>query len=82
MQVLELGNGEYIGTSGGFIVLGFDTPDLEVSYVEGNQWYACIEDPDQVEQYKRAFDVLRADALSPEQSRTLMRRRVKDFTCD
>jgi len=79
IQVIGMEGGEHTGLLGGFTVIGFDSSDPDVAYVEGHLWDACVEEQAQVEMYKRSFELLRAVALSPDNSRSLMRRIAKDF---
>jgi transcriptional regulator with XRE-family HTH domain len=69
IQILSLESGEHCGARGTYTVLGFEpAADLQVVYVEGNRLEACIEDPPQVDIYKRDYERLRAQALGPDES--------------
>jgi hypothetical protein len=80
IQLLAKESGEHPGMAGNFTIVGLgDRSPAEAVYVEGNRWDACVEDPDQVAAYVRAFDYLRAAALSFEESKSRLRRLVKDL---
>ena len=72
VQIIGREAGAYIGMSGGFTVVGLEPQSPEAVYIEGNGWDACVEDPEQLARYMRSFELLRAVALSPEQSRLRM----------
>jgi transcriptional regulator with XRE-family HTH domain len=70
IQVIGRETGAHIGIDGGFTTIGFSSgPQAGAVYVEGHRWDACIEESDQMVQYMRSFELLRAVALSPAESR-------------
>jgi transcriptional regulator with XRE-family HTH domain len=69
VQVLPFDAGEHIGLAGPFTVFHFEPQaTLTAVYLEGSHWEACLEDNSEVEPYRRDFDYLRAQALSPKES--------------
>lgn len=73
IQIIGKEVGQHVGLGGGFEMIGLDSPEPEAVYVEGARWDACIEDRELLNIYSQAFERLRADALSIEESRTRMR---------
>ncbi|MGS2588183.1 helix-turn-helix domain-containing protein [Streptomyces hebeiensis] len=73
VQVLSFDAGAY-PTTGPFTVLGFpEQEDPDVVYREGLTDSVYLELPTEVAVYTKAFDQLRALALSPQRSATLIR---------
>jgi transcriptional regulator with XRE-family HTH domain len=68
LQILPFEAGAHAGMRGGFTVLAFDNGNPAV-YVEGPAGVACLERPDELDHFSRAFDYLTAAALPPQQTR-------------
>ncbi len=81
LQVLAKEHREHPGMSGPFAILNLDSPlDLKAVYVEGNLWDACLEGPAEVAYYERAFEILRAMALGPQESVSRLQRISENFS--
>ncbi|MEU8271308.1 helix-turn-helix transcriptional regulator [Sphaerisporangium sp. NPDC049002] len=75
VQVLPSAAGAHPATAGTFAMLEFREPhDPDVAYVESMTSILYIENDVEMYRYTLAFDHLRAAALSPEESRTLITR--------
>jgi transcriptional regulator with XRE-family HTH domain len=69
LQVLPLTVGEHAAMDGAFIIYQFsDSIDPNVVYCEHASIDMYVESPDQVESYKMAFERIRAEALTPDES--------------
>jgi len=65
LQVLPFSAGAHAATSGPFVIIKFpDAPDLAVVYLEGQTGGIYLHGGDEVARYTRAFEHLRATALS------------------
>ncbi len=74
LQVMPFGHGGHAAEGGAFTVLGFPEPDLpDVVYLEQLTSALYIDKRDEVAQYTRVMDRLRADSLAPDLSRDLIR---------
>jgi transcriptional regulator with XRE-family HTH domain len=81
VQILDLTAGAHASMGGSFVIVGFDSPsDPEAVYLEGQNWDACVEDREEVKSYKESFELLRASALSPDESVKFLQRRAKEFS--
>ncbi|MFI8216081.1 helix-turn-helix domain-containing protein [Streptomyces sp. NPDC085932] len=79
LQVLPFDAGTYPAT-GSFTMLGFPAPeDPDVVYRDGITDAVYLEGEHHVREYTRAFDGLRAAALSPQRSALLIESIVKDY---
>ncbi|AXE86199.1 helix-turn-helix transcriptional regulator [Streptomyces sp. Go-475] len=79
LQVLPFDSGTY-PTTGSFTMLGFPAPeDPDVVYRDGITDAVYLEGEHHVREYTRAFDGLRAAALSPQRSALLIESIVKDY---
>jgi hypothetical protein len=79
LQVLPFDAGTY-PTTGSFTMLGFPAPeDPDVVYRDGITDAVYLEGEHHVREYTRAFDGLRAAALSPQRSARLIESIVKEF---
>ena len=72
VQVIPLEAGAHPGMDSAFAVLQLETVS-DVVYVEGLMGYFFLQNQGDVVRYRRAFDQLRAVALSPSDSRERMR---------
>ncbi len=72
IQILPFEVGAHSGLGGGYEMIGLDSADPEAVYIEGARWDACIEDKNELDNFARAFEHLRAAALSPVDSRLRM----------
>lgn len=80
VQVLPFDAGAY-PTTGSFTVLGFpEQEDPDVVYREGLTDSVYLENPTDVDLYAKAFDHLRALALSPQRSTLLIKRFLEDHS--
>ncbi|MDT0392454.1 helix-turn-helix domain-containing protein [Streptomyces dubilierae] len=79
LQVLPFDAGTY-PTTGSFTMLGFPAPeDPDVVYRDGITDAVYLEGEHHVREYTRAFDGLRAAALSPQRSGLLIESIVKEY---
>jgi transcriptional regulator with XRE-family HTH domain len=74
VQILPFSTGAHAATVGSFIVLGGQTPELDVVYVDILGGGLFMEKPEELERYRLAFQYLRAQALDLESSATLIHR--------
>lgn len=80
VQVLPFDAGAY-PTTGSFTVLGFpEQEDPDLVYREGLSDSVYLEEPKDVTLYTKAFDHLRALALSPQRSATLITRLLEEHS--
>ncbi|WP_243742723.1 Scr1 family TA system antitoxin-like transcriptional regulator [Actinorugispora endophytica] len=62
---------------GSFVLLHLD--DITVAYTEGTASNLFQDRPEDLENYRKILDRLRADALNPKQSRELIRAAARDM---
>ncbi|NSL43614.1 helix-turn-helix transcriptional regulator [Streptomyces sp. 8P21H-1] len=74
VQVLPFSTGAHAAAVGSFIVLGGQTPELDVVYVDVLGGGLFMEKPEELERYRLAFQYLRAQALDLVGSMALIRR--------
>ncbi|MFJ8906136.1 helix-turn-helix domain-containing protein [Streptomyces sp. NPDC102359] len=80
LQVLPFDSGTYPAT-GSFTMLGFPAPeDPDLVYRDGITDAVYLEGEHHVREYTRAFDGLRAAALSPQRSARLIQSVVKEYS--
>ncbi|MFI8201949.1 helix-turn-helix domain-containing protein [Streptomyces sp. NPDC085937] len=80
LQVLPFDSGTYPAT-GSFTMLGFPAPeDPDLVYRDGITDAVYLEGEHHVREYTRAFDGLRAAALSPQRSVRLIQSVVKEYS--
>ncbi|MFC9828661.1 helix-turn-helix domain-containing protein [Streptomyces sp. 2BBP-J2] len=80
LQVLPFDSGTYPAT-GSFTMLGFPAPeDPDLVYRDGITDAVYLEGEHHVREYTRAFDGLRAAALSPQRSTRLVQSVVKEYS--
>ncbi|MFB8773026.1 helix-turn-helix domain-containing protein [Streptomyces broussonetiae] len=80
VQVLPFDSGSYPAT-GSFTMLGFpDQEDPDIVYRDGITDAVYLEGEHHVREYTRAFDGLRAAALSPQRSTRLIESVLKEYT--
>ncbi|MEU6470512.1 helix-turn-helix transcriptional regulator [Streptomyces massasporeus] len=80
LQVLPFDSGTR-PTTGSFTMLGFPAPeDPDIVYRDGITDAVYLEGEHHVREYTRAFDGLRAAALSPQRSALLIESILKDYT--
>ncbi|OAH13406.1 helix-turn-helix domain-containing protein [Streptomyces jeddahensis] len=80
LQVLPFDSGTYPAT-GSFTMLGFPDPeDPDIVYRDGITDATYLEGEHHVREYTRAFDGLRAAALSPQRSTQLIKSVLKEYT--
>ncbi|MFF8843145.1 helix-turn-helix domain-containing protein [Streptomyces sp. NPDC015127] len=79
LQVLPFDAGPYPAT-GSFTLMGFPDPeDPDIVYRDGITDAIYLEGADDVREYTRAFDNLRAAAASPHRSAQLIKSLLKDY---
>ncbi|MXM63343.1 helix-turn-helix domain-containing protein [Streptomyces sp. HUCO-GS316] len=79
LQVLPFDSGSYPAT-GSFTMLGFPAPeDRDLVYRDGITDAVYLEGEHHVREYTRAFDGLRAAALSPQRSTQLIESVLKEY---
>ena len=80
LQVLPYELGSYPGTSGQFVILELAMPEnkLDVVYVESLAGDLYIDGPTKVARYTEVFGQLAELALSPQDTRALIERRLKE----
>ena len=79
LQVLPFDSGTYPAT-GSFTMLGFPAPeDPDLVYRDGITDAVYLEGEHHVREYTRAFDGLRAAALSPQRSTQLIKSVLKEY---
>lgn len=72
LQVLPFSQGAHAGLAGPFYILEFPGGDPAVAYVEGAAGNIYLEKDHEVRRRAEAFDRLRAEAMSPSESRELI----------
>ncbi len=78
LQVMPFAHGGHAGESGAFTMLSFPESDLsDIVYLEQLTSALYVDKREEVAQYERVMDRLRADSLSPEGTRELLRRLVQ-----
>ncbi len=79
LQVLPYAAGAHPAMHGSFTVMKFPAPiDPDVVYLEAQTGALYLEKTEDVDRYSVMFDHLRAQALSPEESRTLIAQLAKE----
>ncbi|WP_406139624.1 helix-turn-helix domain-containing protein [Streptomyces sp. NBC_01089] len=73
VQILPFSTGAHAAAVGSFIVLGGQTSDLDVVYVDIIGGGLFMEKPKEIERYRLAFQYLRAQALDIDASADLIR---------
>lgn len=80
VQVVPFGVGAHPGSPGGFVILGFADPaDRDVVYIETMAGDLYPEGDAEVQSAAQAFDRLRAMALSPDDSVSIIRDVAKEL---
>lgn len=73
IQILPFAAGAHAGMDGTFAILDFpDAEDPNVVYAENATGGLFLEKTDELRKYNEIFDTVRATALSPEESRTMI----------
>jgi transcriptional regulator with XRE-family HTH domain len=79
LQILPFNAGPHPAMDGGFVVLGFpEAPDPDVVYLENPVGSLYLEEPTAVDRYNLVFNHLRAKALDPDQTRSLLTQVAKE----
>lgn len=80
LQVLPLSAGAHAGVDGSLLLMSFPEPgDPDLAYVEGYMGSVFLEKSDDLARCTLAFDHLRATALSPDDSVTMIMAVTKDL---
>jgi hypothetical protein len=72
VQVLPFTQGAHAGLNGSFYLLDFPGEDPPTAYVDSPAGNIFLDKPHQVRRWTEAFDQLRAEAISPGDSRTMI----------
>jgi transcriptional regulator with XRE-family HTH domain len=73
LQILPFTAGQHAGLSGTFTIFAFpESTDLDVIYIEHSAGALYLDNADQMQRYRGTFDRLRAAALAPNDSNTLI----------
>lgn len=74
LQVVPYSVGAHAGTEGSFVILGFAEPsEIDVVYMDTIGGSISVDNAEEVQHYATAFDHLRAVALSPDDTRDMLR---------
>jgi hypothetical protein len=72
IQIVPTAEGAYAGLPGAFMVLGFED-DSDAVRVEGHVGGQLVDHPSVVRKYRVRFDLIRASAMTAEDSLNLLR---------
>lgn len=72
LQVLPYAAGEHAALEGSFMILGFSRAEQDVVYLDAATGGVYVEKAEDIERYAAVFDHVRAAALSPKDSLTLI----------
>ncbi|MFG1704465.1 helix-turn-helix domain-containing protein [Nonomuraea sp. M3C6] len=73
IQVLPFRAGEHAALTGSFSIVGFPAPsDMDIVYLENMTSAVYLEEPSEVRRYESVFDYLKASALSPNDSASML----------
>lgn len=79
LQVLPFAAGPHPAMDGGFVILEFpQAPDPDVVYLENQVGSLYLEEPTGIDRYNLLFNHLRAKALDPDQTRSLLAQAAKE----
>ncbi|MFC4588361.1 DUF5753 domain-containing protein [Sphaerisporangium corydalis] len=82
IQVLPLASGAHPASAGPFSIMEFREPyDPDVVYVESMTSSLYVESDADIYRYTLAFDHLRASAMAPDESKSLIARVADRFSC-
>lgn len=80
LQVIPFSAGAHAGMEGPFLILSFPEPgDSDVVYVENTTSGSYLEEPADIVRYTLTFDHLRAAALGPDDTLTMMSEAVRRY---
>ncbi|MGW0137616.1 helix-turn-helix domain-containing protein [Streptomyces calvus] len=79
LQVLPFAKGAHAAALGSFVILGGTESALDVVYVDFHTGSLFLEQEQELERYRLAFEYLRAQALDMEASSALIRRARKEL---
>jgi transcriptional regulator with XRE-family HTH domain len=80
VQVVPYGADPHPGLAGPFLILSFtDQAEPDVAYLETAGGNLFVDKPEEVDLHKAAFDRLRAVALSPDETRAMLRAATNDL---
>jgi transcriptional regulator with XRE-family HTH domain len=81
MQVIPFSKGAHAGMPGAFVLMDFKDPlDTDLIYIDNMAGDLFLESPADVSRYTMIFDTLRAVALSPDDSTTLIAQLANKIT--
>ncbi|WSY17853.1 helix-turn-helix domain-containing protein (plasmid) [Embleya sp. NBC_00896] len=78
IQILPFAHGAHPGLGGSLTLLTLPKQD-RFAYLEGSDSGALIEDPEDVEERQRTYDLLRAYALSPKESVAMIEAAIDQY---
>ncbi|MER5418451.1 helix-turn-helix domain-containing protein [Streptosporangium roseum] len=79
IQIMPFAAGVHPAMDGGFTILSFPKPsDPDTVYVEYWQGSVYLEDPSEVDAYAQLFKHLRARALGPDQTRSMIAQAIRE----
>jgi transcriptional regulator with XRE-family HTH domain len=80
LQVLPDEVGEHAALEGSFMILGFPEPtDPDVVYLDAATGGVYVERPEDIDRYVAVFDHVRAAALGPKESVSVIERRLNEL---
>lgn len=80
IQIMPYGAGPHPGLAGSFVILGFvERSEPDVVYLETVGGNLYVDKPEEAQVYATAFDHLRAAALSPVDTRVMLRAAADDL---
>jgi transcriptional regulator with XRE-family HTH domain len=79
LQVLPFTSGAHVAMAASFVILGFESPDPDVVYIDAGMSALFVETTSEVDAYRLMFDQLSASALSPGDSIRLFRTAAQEM---
>ncbi|MDW8808432.1 helix-turn-helix transcriptional regulator [Streptomyces scabiei] len=79
LQILPFSKGAHAAALGSFVVIGGQEPALDVAYVDFHTGCLFLEQEEELEKYRLAFEYLRAQALDMEASSDMIHNARKEL---
>ncbi|WP_037676517.1 helix-turn-helix transcriptional regulator [Streptomyces griseus] len=79
LQVLPFSKGAHAAALGSFVIIGGTNPSLDVVYVDFHTGSLFLEQDEELDRYRLAFEYLRAQALDMEASSAMIHRARKEL---
>ncbi|MBD9728728.1 helix-turn-helix transcriptional regulator [Streptomyces caniscabiei] len=79
LQILPFSKGAHAAALGSFVIIGGQEPALDVVYVDFHTGSLFLEQEEELEKYRLAFEYLRAQALDVEASSTVIHNARKEL---